>query len=314
VASLRYLPQPRNIARMSVGDAVNTFISVISALGLSARTLKVYSVALRSFADFVGRDRLVSEVTVDDYIRWLSSLRSGSRRVSDTTIHYYSVFVRRFLRWAGLREELPIVPKARGGFSEALEWSDVEMLVRASRDYLDLVAVTLMAESGLRASELLSLRVADVDVHSGVARVTGKYGKQRLVMLGPLSRAVIAEYIARARLNPGDKLINISYQALYKRLKKLASIAGIDPSRVRPHVLRHTFATEAIRRGMSLPALQKLLGHSDLKITQLYLHLTSEDVRREYERTFIQGSIQQLGYTLPTIPSGRKPRAPRGKP
>jgi len=65
----------------------------------------------------------------------------------------------------------------------------------------------------------------------------------------------------------------------------------VDVERVRPHVLRHTFATEAIRRGMSLPALQKLLGHSDLKITQLYLHLTNDDVRREYEKVFLQQSM-----------------------
>jgi len=273
---------------MSVREAVNVFVSTLSALGLSAKTLKVYSAALRSFIEFIGDDKLISEVTLEDYIKWLSSLRGGSRRVSDSTIHYYSVFVRRFLKWAGLRGEIPVVPRARGGFSNALEWAEVGRLVEASRDYIDLVAIALMAESGLRASELLSLRVIDIDPYNGVVRVTGKYGKQRIVVLGPLSRAIIAEYIVRTRLNPNDRLINISYQALYKRLKRLAEIAGVDPNKVRPHVLRHTFATEAIRRGMSLPALQKLLGHSDLKITQLYLHLTNEDVRREYERVFLQ--------------------------
>lgn len=292
--SLTYIPPLKGSDRMSVGEAVSAFLKTLSAFGLNARTLKAYSAALNSFADFVGRDRLVSEVTLDDYIMWLSKLRRGfrsGRGVSDSTIHYYSIFARRFLRWAGLKAEIPVVPRSRSGFSDALTWDDVERLVGASKDYVDLVAVTLMAESGLRASELLSLRASDIDLHSGVARVSGKYGKQRIVILGPLSRAILAEYMARARLNLGDRLINISYQALYKRLKKLARTAGVDVERVRPHVLRHTFATEAIRRGMSLPALQKLLGHSDLKITQLYLHLTNDDVRREYEKVFLQQSM-----------------------
>jgi integrase/recombinase XerD len=295
VPGFAYVPPLKGSDRMSVGEAVSAFLATLSALGLNVKTLKAYSAALNSFANFVGRDRLVSEVTLDDYIRWLSKLRGGGLKggggVSDSTIHYYSVFVRRFLRWAGLKAEIPVVPRAKSGFSDALTWDDVERLVRASRDYVDLVAVTLMAESGIRASELLSLRAVDIDLHSGVARVTGKYGKQRIVILGPLSRAVLADYMVRSRLNPGDRLINISYQALYKRLKKLAYIAGVDVERVRPHVLRHTFATEAIRRGMSLPALQKLLGHSDLKITQLYLHLTNDDVRREYEKVFLQQSM-----------------------
>ncbi len=290
----------RNPTRVNVREAANSFISLLSALGLSFKTLKVYSAALKSFIEFVGDDKLASEITVEDYLRWLSSLRngsrSGSRRVSDSTIHYYSIFVRRFLRWIGLREEIPAVPRTRSGFSDTLEWSDVERLIEASRDYVDLIAVALMAESGLRASELLSLRVVDIDFNSGIARVTGKYGKQRIVVLGPLSRAILAGYIVGSRLNPNDRLINMSYQALYKRLKKLAIIAGIDPNKVRPHVLRHTFATEAIKRGMSLPALQKLLGHSDLKITQVYLHLTNEDVKREYERVFLQQNIQHHGW------------------
>ncbi len=291
---LAYIPPLKGSDSMSVGEAVSAFLATLAALGLNVKTLKVYSAALNSFADFVGRDKLVSEVTLDDYIKWLSRLRGGGLRggrgVSDSTIHYYSIFARRFLRWAGLKAEIPVVPRAKSGFSDALTWDDVDKLVRASRDYMDLVAVTLMAESGLRASELLSLRAVDIDIHSGIARVTGKYGKQRIVVLGPLSRAVLAEYVVRARLNPGDKLINISYQALYKRLKRLASIAGVGVERMRPHVLRHTFATEAIRRGMSLPTLQKLLGHSDLKITQLYLHLTNDDVRREYEKVFLKES------------------------
>jgi len=312
---------------MSLATAIDSFLATLAALGLSEKTLKAYRAALKSFADSAGWNRQVTSITLDDYIEWLSKLKrkSGSSGVSSATAHYYSVFVRRFLKWIGLREDIPAVPRARGELSDALTWEEVERLISAARDYVDLIAVSLMVESGLRASELLALRVADLDLAGGIARVTGKYGKQRIVILGPISRAILADYIARTRLNPGDRLINITYQALYKRLKRLARTAGLNPARIRPHILRHTFATEALRRGMSLPALQKLLGHSDLKITQVYLHLTGEDVKREYERIFLQQNpIPQyyqpytpyphqtpyLGHTIPSITHGI-PRAPQ---
>lgn len=69
---------------------------------------------------------------------------------------------------------------------------------------------------------------------------------------------------------------------MYKKLKRLALRAGIPPGKVRPHVLRHTFATRALRSGISLPSLQRLLGHTDIRTTQVYLHLTIDDIKREY--------------------------------
>ncbi|MEM2223676.1 MAG: tyrosine-type recombinase/integrase [Acidilobaceae archaeon] len=268
----------------TIGEALEAFISNLMAQTRNPRTIKSYHVALRNFTNFIGFDRSISSLSIEDYLRWVSYLRSNNS-LSDSTIHYYTIFVRRFLKWLGVDGDIP-VPGSKKGFSGALSWSDVEKLLAASRDIIDLVSIALMAESGLRASELLSLRVSDIDLVNGVVRVIGKYGKQRLVVLGPISRTVIAEYITLAGKTPRDKLIEISYQALYKRIKKLAERAGLDTSIVRPHILRHTFATEALRRGMSLPILQKILGHSDLKVTQLYLHLTAEDVKREYEKIF----------------------------
>ncbi|MCX8165090.1 MAG: tyrosine-type recombinase/integrase [Acidilobaceae archaeon] len=282
------LPQLRTSSQ-SVKDAAELFRSSLEGLGLSQKTVKAYWAAIKSFVSLVGEERPVSSITVKDYMEWLSRLRSGKRQQS--TIHYYSVFVRRFLKWLGI-EEVPTVPSSKRGYSGTLSWEEVERMLNSSRDLVDLLCVSMMAESGLRASELLSLRVGDVDVNSGVVRVVGKYGKQRVVVLGPASRAALSEYLSIVRKSARDRLIDISYQALYKRIKRLAERAGLDPASVRPHILRHTFATEALRRGMSLSALQRLLGHSDLKVTQLYLHLTSEDVRREYERVFLAPPAQ----------------------
>ncbi len=304
--SLPLAPPPGGLVGRPVGEAVDAFLAALEAAGASASTLRAYRAALRSFVEYVGESRPAGGLGVSEYVGWLRWLRGrGPRRPRgggwEATVHYYSVYVRRFLEWLGVARGLPAAPRPRRGFSGALRWGEVEALLEASRDLLDALIVAFLAESGLRARELLGLRVGDVDLEAGEALVRGKYGKERRVPLGPLTRAVLRLWIRERRLGPGDRLVPISYQALYKRLKTLAARAGVDPSRVRPHVLRHTFATEALRRGVSLAALQRLLGHSDVKVTQLYLHLAWEDVRREYERAFAPPGGQP-GYYHPQQP------------
>jgi len=308
-SSIRLMPAPRGIARKRLEDAVEVFLNTLEASGASEKTIRAYRAALRSFADHVGPERRVSEITPEDYASWLAWLRKrpGKRRNArrDSTIHYYSIFVRRFLKWAGIDEDLPAVPGGRSEFSDALSWDEVVALMEAARDLLDLVIVAVLAETGLRASELLGLTWRDVDLRRGVLRVVGKYGKERVVFLGPVSSEALSLLFEETRPSLRDRVVPISYQALYKRVKRLAERAGLDPEKVRPHVLRHTFATEALRRGMSLPALQRLLGHSNIKITERYLHLVTEDVEREY-RSIFSPSGAQAGWTGHRVmPRGR---------
>ncbi len=285
MSRINLMPPPRSVASQPIGRAAEVFLEYLSASGASPKTVKSYRAAIHSFVEHVGPGARAADVGEDDYASWLARLRSRGR-LSRSTLHYYSVFVRRFLRWLGVVGEVPAVPAGRNGYSEALSWREVEALLSAARDLVDALIVSFMAESGLRVGELLSLRWGDVDLYRGTARVRGKYGKERIVILGPVTREVLSRLAEELRPRPGDLLLGISYQAVYKRLKALARRAGLDPSRVRPHVLRHTFATEALRRGVSLPALQRLLGHSDIKVTQRYLHLVMDDVEREYARAF----------------------------
>ncbi|MEB3773583.1 MAG: tyrosine-type recombinase/integrase [Desulfurococcales archaeon] len=294
LAGIRIGRPPRGIYRMSVGEAVEIFIEMLAAGGASDSTVKSYRAALNNFASYIGPDTPLEDVAEEDYIGWMSTLRKrsgrGSRGVRQNTLHYYTLFVKRFLEWAGVARDLPVIPRKRHIMPDTLSWSEVERLIQSSRDMVDALAVALMAESGLRAGELLNLRVRDLDPERGEIRVRGKYGKERIVFMGPVSRALVRAYLESMNPSPRERIIPLTYQALYKRLKALARRAGIDPGRVRPHVLRHTFATEAVRRGMSLPVLQKLLGHTDIKVTEVYLHMTMEDARREYESIFSRGA------------------------
>ncbi len=283
-------PPPRGVEGLTLAEAGEAFLSALAASGMSFKSLKVYRAALANLAAFAGRDKRVAEVTPELYVEWLRWLRGRVEAglTGQSTAHYYSVMVRRFLAWLGVDVSgLPALPRGRRGFSSALNWSEVEALLAASRDLWDALIVAFMSESGVRVGELLSLTWGDVDLERGEARVRGKYGKERVVVLGPITRLLLAELKERLSPGPGDRVVPLSYKAVYKRLKSLARRAGLPPERVRPHVLRHTFATEALRRGMSLASLQRLLGHSSIRITELYLHLTGEDVRREYESVWM---------------------------
>ncbi|MEM1860175.1 MAG: tyrosine-type recombinase/integrase, partial [Metallosphaera sp.] len=139
----------------------------------------------------------------------------------------------------------------------------------------------------LRSSELLSLRRSDVDLERMLIRVREtKNGEERIVFFTSRTATLLRQYLRKTQDKESDNapLFNLSYQALYKLIKRLGRKTGL--TWLRPHILRHTFATNAIRRGVPLPAVQRLMGHKDIKTTQIYTHLVTEDLENAYRRAF----------------------------
>ncbi len=319
-------PPPPGILERDNDEILELFLDALRAAGANEKTVKAYRAAIRDFLDFIGGKPL-REVTQEDVLRWRADrLRNGfprkrrnrrrrldpfeERRLRQTTLHYYTLFLRSFFEWLGLKVKVPIVAKPRGREVEALSEEEVLRLLQAARDTLDILILALLLETGLRAQEALALRLRDIDFQRREIRVrNAKYGEERVVFFGELTAAALAKWLEEhPELGPDDRLLGISYSTLYKRLKSLARRAGIPEERVRPHVLRHTFATEALRRGMSLPAVQRLLGHRDIKTTQVYLHLLREDIRAEYQRAF--GGNAYIAYQPPmTVQQPRQPPA-----
>ncbi|HEY9143460.1 MAG TPA: site-specific tyrosine recombinase XerD [Arenimonas sp.] len=204
----------------------------------------------------------------------------------------------------GLRDEDPTArldpPKLRRSLPKALSESEVEALIQAPdtgtpAGLRDRAMVELMYATGLRVSELVNLPAMAVNLRQGVLRVTGKGGKDRLVPLGEEAQHWLQLYLDQARqalaggraaaplfLGRGGEAL--SRQQFWNVVKRLAVVSGIDPARVSPHGLRHSFATHLLNHGADLRTLQMLLGHSSLSTTQIYTLVAREGLKRLHQQ------------------------------
>ncbi len=159
----------------------------------------------------------------------------------------------------------------------------------------DRAMLELLYASGMRVSELVSLNLDDVDVKGGYVRCFGKGYKERLIPIYEQAALIVERYVNEARphlAHNGDETAlflnrrgeRLTRQGLWQILKGYAKEAGLE-AQVTPHTLRHSFATHMLNGGADLRSVQQLLGHANISTTQIYTHLTSEHVRRTYEKS-----------------------------
>jgi integrase/recombinase XerD len=159
----------------------------------------------------------------------------------------------------------------------------------------DKAMLELLYASGMRVSELVALNLGDVDTENGYVRCFGKGRKERLIPIYPQAAAAVAEYIVEVRphlahkkdepalfLNPrGERLTR---QGFWQKIKEYAKSANLD-TKISPHTLRHSFATHMLSGGADLRSVQEFLGHANISTTQVYTRLTTEHIRRSYEKS-----------------------------
>ncbi len=283
--------------------AIKSFIDAIWAEhGLAKQTLASYRRDLEGFARWrdgaagglLGADRAV----LFDYLAWRThtgySPRSNARWLS-TLRAFFALQVRR-----GVRSEDPTAlldpPKLPRSLPKALSERDIEALLAAPDTshpigLRDRAMLELMYAAGLRVSELVELASTAVNLRQGALRVTGKGGKERLVPLGEEAQHWLQRYLTEARpalagkqplaalfLNAGGD--SPSRQQFWVLVKRYAVAAGIDPRKISPHGLRHSFATHLLNHGADLRALQMLLGHASLSTTQIYTLVARAQLKR----------------------------------
>ncbi|BCU68401.1 recombinase XerD [Sulfolobales archaeon HS-7] len=270
------------MARYELGESsegiepVTGFINALRMAGAGEGTIRLYGKSIQLFLSYVKKDPW--SVTPNDVNSWIQHLYSKGE--SPATIKVYIISVRRFLKWLNKDIKTPI-PRIRRKESVSLKGEEIERLKRACKTLSEKVLINLLLDTGIRSSELLSITKKDVEIENKLIRLKRtKSGEPRVVFFTTETQDILRAYMSELK---GDKLFDLTYFGLYKKIKTIAKRAGLD---VRPHILRHTFATQALRKNMPITILQKILGHKDIRTTQIYTHLVTEDIKRYYEETF----------------------------
>lgn len=272
--------------------------------GLSAYTVRNYTTDIQGFLDFLSTNKVATLDKVDRSIMRLYLGSLHTKATSRISINRKLSALRSFYRYL-MRENLvnsePMsslsAPKLEKRLPTFLTKDEILRLIKAPdtstpQGVRDQAILELLYAAGLRLSEIVSLNQGDVDLNSRQIRAWGKGSKERIVLMGKPAAEALRRYIKHSRTkllgkrnNPALFLNRFGERIAERRIQyiitKYARQAGLD-MRVYPHMLRHTFATHMLDGGADLRAVQELLGHSRLATTQIYTHVSQNQIRRTY--------------------------------
>jgi integrase/recombinase XerD len=284
---------------MSADPQLQGFLALL-ATRRAPRTVEAYRRDLEHVAKLVGKP--IASATTDDLRIYLAELRAEglapstiSRRISAVRA-FYAHQVLLEARGDNPAAELES-PRRRPKLPRTLSPRETELLIRAAtgttpRAMRDAALVELLYGGGLRVSEAVGLERAAVDLEERLVRCIGKGNKERIVPIGRAAAEALRRYLAHGRpyldrrLRP-ELFLNarggpLTRAGAFLIVRRLAEKAGLDPERVHPHLLRHSFATHLLEGGADLRSVQEMLGHADLATTQIYTHVSDSRRREAY--------------------------------
>lgn len=295
-----------------MNDYLDLFISYLTVeKGLSANTLSAYSLDLARYMDFLeksGRQKPsdVAQADIAAFMGTLQRLKIGARSRARclSAIRMFHKFLM-IENYADCNPATIIeAPRTLHKLPHFLDAKEIDALFATclgerAEDLRDLAMLELLYATGLRVSELVNLRLREVNLDSGYLMTFGKGNKERLVPIGESARLKVGLYLYEYRKaqdptcqNPylflsrlGDAM---SRQAFWNIIKKRAQMAGIHKN-ISPHTLRHSFATHLLENGADLRSVQIMLGHADLATTQIYTHVTRERLKKLHQQIHPRG-------------------------
>jgi integrase/recombinase XerD len=280
---------------------VEGFLALLAARR-APRTVDAYRRDLAQLASFLAGPP--SSATTEEIERYIAALRAEG--LAPATVARRAAAIRAFFRHQqllGARTDNPAaeldLPRRRPKLPRTLSAGEAERLVEAAagvqpRDLRDRALVELLYGTGLRVSEAVSLDRGGVSLDERLVRCTGKGGKERIVPIGRQAVEALRRYLSRGRphldrRHRPELFLNarggpLTRAGAFLILRNLAGKAGLDPARVHPHLLRHSFATHLLEGGADLRSVQEMLGHADLSTTELYTHVSDRRRRELYYR------------------------------
>jgi integrase/recombinase XerD len=296
----------------SIDQLIDRYLNyLLIEKGLSDKTLASYSRDIVRYHDFLrlNRVRRISESDTPLILKHLIALRRAGLSARSRARHLVSIRgFYRFLLQEKLIQRDPArtvdLPKSSLKLPDVLSVEEVARLLDTPDSEKPLEArdgamLELLYAAGLRVSELVNLRLQDVNLEAGFVRVLGKGSKERMVPIGPKARDKIESYIKNQRsqilknrssvyLFCARAAKPITRQGFWKRLRKYAVLANLH-KKVTPHSLRHSFASHLLEGGADLRAVQIMLGHVDIATTQIYTHVARRQLKVIHERLHPRG-------------------------
>ena len=291
---------------ISINNLVADYLHyLVVERGLAANSVASYQNDLKKFSAFLAEQEV--ELTAVDKKVVLDFLEAQTKaKLANASILRLVTSLRKFFQYLVEEGKVAVdpmllidTPKKKAGLPEVLSPKEVEALLKTPKTgealgLRDRAILEVMYATGLRVSELVNLKLADLHLELGIIQTIGKGQKERLVPIGDVASKWVKLYLKQSRpklvkqkRNPylfvnfhGNQLTR---QGIWKNLKALVKQAGIEKN-VTPHTLRHSFATHILENGADLRIVQELLGHADISTTQLYTHLSKKRLSAVYKQ------------------------------
>ena len=291
---------------MEIAAAISSFLTHAKVeKGLSPNTVSAYRRDLMKFCEFAQKRKLTLEaVSRDDLVDFLAGLYR--QHLESKSVARHLVSLRNFFRFAQIQELIsadPTInlesPKIRRSLPGYLRLEEVEKLLaqpdaKTPFGLRDRAMLEVLYSAGLRVSELVGLRVSDLDTKAGCVRCVGKGDKERLVPIGKKALGMVERYLRDARpkmlgKSPASPTLFVNRRGkplsrvgVWKIFSAYGRRAGLRVA-LTPHMLRHSFATHLLERGADLRSVQLMLGHADISTTQIYTHVVEERLKQIYK-------------------------------
>ncbi|MBU1148133.1 MAG: site-specific tyrosine recombinase XerD [Candidatus Omnitrophica bacterium] len=295
-----------------MNELIEEFLGYLSVeRGLAKNTLVSYKRDLQKFFDYLKSRRVASVERVSRQMIGSFMLAEKDRGLSANSVSRelacLKTFFKFLVRERKITEDATSViesPKLWKRLPDTMDLDEVEKLlkmpnVREIMGARDKASLELMYATGMRVSELINLKMDDVNMNLGFVKCFGKGGKERIVPFGKKAKESITRYLDRARPSFLKKKVSnalfltrlgkpMSRQTFWKTIKKYTREARIKKD-ITPHSLRHSFATHMLERGADLRIVQELLGHADISTTQIYTHVSKDRLKSIHKKFHPRG-------------------------
>lgn len=266
----------------------------------SMNTINSYLSDIKEYQEFKKGDILSTKK--EDILAYLKTIKN----LESTTISHKISSLKSFFKYYQKREKIKVnplanikSPKIAKKLPTCLTLEEVSKLldveIKSPYDARNKAILELLYSSGIRISELCNMQTSNYDSYECIIRLIGKGSKERIIPLGDYAISVLEDYINNYRPKINKKNINsifinnrgdaISRQFIFKVIKKECLKKGIRKN-VSPHTLRHTFATHLLQNGADLRIIQELLGHENISTTQIYTHVSNQELKNDYQKFF----------------------------